>query len=965
MHRLGWLLIALVLWAGPVAAQEDPSWARAQRYKAVELFRKQDYETALPLFQDAQRTYERALGETSTESIDTLNDVANTLGRLNRAAEAVPVLEQLARLRAAKHGERDERTLNALAALGGGYFQASRFAEAVATNERLLALSTAVRGERHPATIQVLRDLGIYQSSLGGYGAALPYLVKATELRLAVLGPNDIMTLSVMNDVGNAYLFTGDYAKALETYERIVKIKLDKGGEAEALDSLRQLAILYRSLGRTADAVPIFDKLYQTKLAKSGENSADVVFALADLVSTYADEGRREEALRLAERAVALQTRLTGRAAQDSGFLVGLLGGLYDQMGRSAEAIPLLEQDMKREQQRWGATSFTALRGQRAIGVAYRHLGRRAEAIAVFETVLQARVQELGEGHPETIESLRDLAFAYETADRAKEAVPLYERLVAAVEALRARGDLSSENRQALFAQWVEAYKSLARLRVVAGDAARGFALAELSKARTLLESTAFRRAAQSAELSAAEQQRLQGFEHQLADLGDRVAGAQAEQKLILEARRDGLVRELTAFRAELAAHHPKYARLSDVRIVDAADGRMVVPEDAVLISYLVADDAPIVFTMTRKDGLRAHALPKFPELAKMIADYREALLSPDAWQGPNTPAARLARALSERLLVPIAAELRGKRRWIVSPDGALAMLPFETLELDGKTVIITHDLSYIQSLSMLALLIQRDADYRSLEGRKTLFAMGDAQYEAAADGGARGARRGAAAVDIGAFLRGNAGDKRGIQRAFDLLEVRWPDLPGSGNEVDMVARAFPGQPVMVLKQAQANEAKLLELNAARELAAYRYLLFSTHGYLSPDEPALSAIVLSQRDKAAGTDGYVTASEWPAYELRSDLIVLSACETGLGKVVQGEGVMGLPYALYVAGNRNTLLSLWSVVDDSTAAFMARLFAQLAAGKSQVQALNDTKREFIAAGKYAAPLFWAPFVLYGS
>ncbi len=75
--------------------------------------------------------------------------------------------------------------------------------------------------------------------------------------------------------------------------------------------------------------------------------------------------------------------------------------------------------------------------------------------------------------------------------------------------------------------------------------------------------------------------------------------------------------------------------------------------------------------------------------------------------------------------------------------------------------------------------------------------------------------------------------------------------------------------------------------------------------------------------------------------------------------------MGLPYALYVAGNRNTLLSLWSVVDDSTAAFMARLFAQLADGKSQVQALNDTKREFIAAGKYGAPLFWAPFVLYGS
>src|SRR5579862_7388384 len=94
MRQLGWLLVALALWAGAASAQGDPSWARAQRYKAVELFRKQDYEAALPLFQDAQGTYERALGDTSTENIDTLNDVANTLGRLNRAAEAVPVLER-------------------------------------------------------------------------------------------------------------------------------------------------------------------------------------------------------------------------------------------------------------------------------------------------------------------------------------------------------------------------------------------------------------------------------------------------------------------------------------------------------------------------------------------------------------------------------------------------------------------------------------------------------------------------------------------------------------------------------------------------------------------------------------------------------------------------------------------------------------------------------------------------------
>jgi len=92
--------------------------------------------------------------------------------------------------------------------------------------------------------------------------------------------------------------------------------------------------------------------------------------------------------------------------------------------------------------------------------------------------------------------------------------------------------------------------------------------------------------------------------------------------------------------------------------------------------------------------------------------------------------------------------------------------------------------------------------------------------------------------------------------------------------------------------------------------------------------------------------------------------VLSACDTGLGKVVQGEGVMGLPYALFVAGNKNTMLSLWPVADESTAQFMTAFFGRLQKGATQAAALNDTKREFIAGSRYDQAIFWAPFLLYG-
>jgi TPR repeat protein len=129
--------------------------------------------------------------------------------------------------------------------------------------------------------------------------------------------------------------------------------------------------------------------------------------------------------------------------------------------------------------------------------------------------------------------------------------------------------------------------------------------------------------------------------------------------------------------------------------------------------------------------------------------------------------------------------------------------------------------------------------------------------------------------------------------------------------------------------------------------------------------PALSSIVLGQVNNPPKFDGYVTAGEWPGYDLKSDLMVLSACETGLGSVVGGEGVMGLPYAFYVAGNKNTILTLWSISDEVTVEFITSFFTKLKAGVEQIEALTATKREFLKKGGiYSNPKYWAAFVLYG-
>jgi CHAT domain-containing protein len=195
-------------------------------------------------------------------------------------------------------------------------------------------------------------------------------------------------------------------------------------------------------------------------------------------------------------------------------------------------------------------------------------------------------------------------------------------------------------------------------------------------------------------------------------------------------------------------------------------------------------------------------------------------------------------------------------------------------------------------------------------------------------------------------------------------LDPLWNELPGTETEIRGVAKLFPNSSSTYLG-AQATEQQLQLLNTKGDLQNYKYLLLSAHGYLSAERPALSSIVLGLRNRTPEADGYVTASEWPGYDLKSDLTVLSACDSGVGKVVGGEGVMGLPFALFVAGNVNTILTLWPVDDQASAEFVRSLFEKLKKGETATEALAHTKREFIKSKQFNHPRYWAPYVLVGA
>jgi len=814
----------------------------------------------------------------------------------------------------------------------------------------------------------------------GLFQQALSLLEKSYLLRAEILGKKHPETLISLNNLGHTYEKLGHYSEALPLLEKSYLLRTEVFGEKhpKTLTSLNNLANIYHSLGRLSEALPLYEKAVRLKKEILGEKHPDTILSINNLAIIYSDLGYLSKALLLYEKSYHFFKEMLGENHLDTLTSLNNLALHYQNLGRLSEALPLLEKGYRLSSKELGEKHPLTLTSLHNLANIYNELERFSQALSLFEKCYMLDKMVFGEKHPKTLSNLRDLVDAYAKQGQMNEATKHLEKLVEGVESLRS-GDLSAENRQLLFKKWVKKYFLLSFRYIHRYRFKDAFRLAEMSKARTLLESLAAKLAGQQSGLTTTEQQQLQYFDARIALLNNSIAKTlednRLEEKIGLESEKNQLVIELAKFERELKAKYHKYAQLSKVQIIGTKEGAKYLPADAVLISYLVNGNNLLAFTLEPNGKLNAHDLKEIPDLEKDLDDYRRGLAPNQDSRRDQNQVHRFGSSkrkqetqaigikLGKRLLEPLKKIIKDKPHWIISPSGPLALIPFETLRFEGQKqpVIAQHQISYVQSLSILALLQKRGEAYKTLQNRGSLLAMGAPIYEMDDK-----------VIDINNpsatdFKIARQMVKRGgdYSHALRQLNLKWKNLPGTLKELKQLEKLFKGQKPRIYKEADATEMMLQNLSKQGVLAKYRYLVFSAHGYLSDEVPTLSSIVLGQINNPPSIDGYVTAGEWPGYNLKSDLMVLSACETGLGEVVGGEGVMGLPYALYVAGNKNTILTLWSISDKVTAEFITSFFRKLKAGRGQVEALTATKREFInKGGKYANPKYWAAFVLYG-
>ncbi|MBI5247572.1 MAG: CHAT domain-containing protein [Elusimicrobia bacterium] len=567
---------------------------------------------------------------------------------------------------------------------------------------------------------------------------------------------------------------------------------------------------------------------------------------------------------------------------------------------------------------------------------------------------------------------------ALERQGKLREAAAFYRLAWERAQKKHARWKLDSNDSYFIFG--VDPAEALTRV----AEPEEAFYYADLGRARVLAKTLGARRGTRLAPLPPALARRETSLQRRLDEARRRREAAfdrrdRGEVERVDREIEEGPGREIEELAVEIRRVRPDYAAARYPRPLHAAD--IPLEKDEVLLEYEVTESSARVFVVRGGKVAAVRAIPATRgELTRLVRAYRSFF---DGVAGTEDLArfdATVGKTLGDLLLRPVLGDLPKDAKLIVVPDEVLSVLPFEALVLEAPERPLMpagrrgpapagvryagdeYDIAYAPSAAALAF---RRALKTPQRASNALFVLADPIFDPS-DPRARGVavrsemRR---EVADAVFRSMGAGGKRrgAAEKAASAETAVFPRLDKTALLSDALERRiFAGKGTLAFLGADATEAAV----KSEDLSRYRYLVFATHGILDGSAPYLRepALVLGQTGGGA-EDGFLTMGEVAKLKLNADLVALTACQTGLGRAIRGEGNLGLVRAFQQAGADSVLVSLWSVSEDSTTELARDFFARLERGLTPRAALREARAELRRQG-YEHPFYWAPFVLVG-
>jgi CHAT domain-containing protein/Tfp pilus assembly protein PilF len=801
-----------------------------------------------------------------------------------------------------------EHELKCLRQLSLNYWKLNNFQQFFSLNKEALLIAKELKNEQEEGRCS--NNIGLFYWTIDNYSEAIKYYEKSLEIATKLKDIEE--EANCLNNMGAIYIDAGNYERALDYLMQALNIDKQLRGYANISTDLNNIGSAFR------------------RKAILSENNND-----SDSARKYYNESFKyyNECL-----AMAIKNKDKYREIR----ALNNIGTIYSYLKENTKALSNFQAAFDKAKEIQDIEVMSGALNN--LGIVNSQLGNYEESTKYYQRAIDLAL-ETKEGKY-LWEPYLEIANSYRNLNNFSAALDNYKKSISVIE--KTRSSLNLEELKATYFgtdRRIEAYQGIIDLLIKLnqkdhdkGYGAQAFDYLERAKARSFLDSIEVSKINITEGISQQLLNQETELMNEISKLYTKLLVPQLspEQKNSLNKELDGYEQQLESLKREIRTASPAYANLLYPKTITLSEAQgELLDEETAFFAYILAKENSYAFVVTKND-LKVFPLPERKEIQKLVREYLTAIT--DAQNQDFHVGYRLYRDLVRPGLGD-----KKIKKIIFVPDDVLYFLPFETLlakENSREWLIKDYDIAYVPSLSSLRELIDRKKAV-SQRPRKDILAVGDPSF---------GTHE----------IQTTAGSNADVFQDYSsTADYKFSRLKYSGVEIEKIASLFKPAKRDILERREASEENVKREN----LSDYRIIHFATHALIDDKKPARSAIILSL-DQNPKEDGFLQVREVFNLKLNADLVTLSACETGLGQLIRGEGIEGLNRAFFYAGASSVMLSLWAINDQASYQLLERFYFHLRSAQPILGALRQAKLEMIESGVLSHPYYWGSFIVTG-
>jgi len=866
---------------------------------------------------------------------------------------------------------------NLFNAMGNGYSEKGEFELALDYYQKALKIRKKLLGENHPETAGSYNNLGIIYEAQGQYDLAIQYHQKAVEIRKNIYGEDHPELAEYYRGIGNAYMDKGELDLAMSYYMKGYTINQKTYGDSNPLIAKDLIAIgnVYTAKDDYENAIDAFQKALKIQKHTLSANHPDLAMTYNNIGNVYNKNEEFDLALAFYMNALQIKEAVVGEEHPEIADYYNNIGNIYSSKGDYDQALDYQQRGLDLKVMFFGNRHPAVVLPYLNMGNIYYETGEYDRALVAFQNSLSANVKGfnpeatnfyvnpplnnyydakkllsslqgkakafVGKYKTDTLEA--NLIAAFKSYQKCDTLIGIIRKTTISKSDKIELGKIASK----VYDEGIDVCSNLHNLNKDSDNGfylEEGFYFSEKNKAGVLLEAIAAVEAKKFSGLpdsllaiEKTQKEHIAYYEKKLAETFNADEERDIRNKLF------ELKKEYNKLIAGFERDYPKYYEMKhSKKFVSVKELQGILPLDVAIRSYFIGDNSISIFTLTT-DAISFDQVEKEDDFDFKVFSLRKLITSGTAEDVRNyqTESNEFYKKLFPK---PLPSQID---KLLIIPDGNLGLIPFEALLYDSYSGEIDDFNSYPYLIKKYGFAYSYSAN---------LFYKNINRTTGAENSLAENSWLGIAPV---------------FNNVKNLVinDVYISPLPATEHEVKTINQEFKRNnlPADYKIFNDASE-QFLKSDSIKK---YKYLHIATHGFVNSEKPELSGIILSG-DKSGGNDGVLYSGEIYNMELNADLVVLSACETGLGKISKGEGIIGLTRALLYAGTNNIIVSLWKVSDNSTSKLMIDFYDNFLKENDRENTkfaysdyLREAKLNMLKDKKFGHPFFWSPFILIGN